>query len=163
MVCPQTVVVRRRSVPWKKACPRSVPKRRPNHPKTRSVRGLFPPPAPPPPKTEVCPLKTEVCPLGATWVPGLFPREWAFAWSVPGLSAFAESPARDRPSVSEGFAQNIAHGILRGRYRNSLLKPELMEVGVVYETRVDLGPVAAKLGAGQKLRVEMSGADFPAL
>jgi predicted acyl esterase len=89
----------------------------------------------------------------------LIPQGGAASVAVP----VAESPARDRPSVSEGFAQNIAHGILRGRYRNSLLKPELMEVGVVYETRVDLGPVAAKLGAGQKLRVEMSGADFPAL
>jgi hypothetical protein len=126
-----------------------------------------------PPKNEVCPRSVPSKPkdgglspenggvsLGG---PGLFPRECAFAWSVPSLSSVAESPARDRPSVSESFAQNIAHGILRGRYRNSLLKPELMEVGVVYEIRVDLGPVAAKLGAGQKLRVEMSGADFPAL
>jgi putative CocE/NonD family hydrolase len=61
----------------------------------------------------------------------------------------------------EGFAQNIARGILRGRYRNSLLKPELMEAGVVYEIRVDLGPVAARLEAGHRLRVDISGADFP--
>ena len=32
----------------------------------------------------------------------------------------------------DGFAQNIARGILRGRYRNSLLKPELMQPGNVY-------------------------------
>ena len=30
-----------------------------------------------------------------------------------------------------------------------------------YKIRVDLGPVAAKFGAGHQLRVEMSGADFP--
>ena len=61
----------------------------------------------------------------------------------------------------DGFAQNIARGIQRGRYRNSLLKPELMEPGKVYEISVDLGPVAATIAPGHKLRVDISGADFP--
>jgi putative CocE/NonD family hydrolase len=61
----------------------------------------------------------------------------------------------------DGFAQNIARGILRGRYRNSLLKPELMQTGQVYEITVDLGPVAATLAKGHQLRVDISGADFP--
>jgi putative CocE/NonD family hydrolase len=60
-----------------------------------------------------------------------------------------------------GFAQNIARGILRGRYRNSLLKPELMKPGQVYEITVDLGPVAATIAQGHQLRVDISGADFP--
>ena len=61
----------------------------------------------------------------------------------------------------DGFAQNIARGILRGRYRNSLLKPELMNSGQVYEITVDLGPVAATIAKGHQLRVDVSGADFP--
>jgi putative CocE/NonD family hydrolase len=61
----------------------------------------------------------------------------------------------------DGFAQNIARGILRGRYRSSLLKPELMQPGQVYEITVDLGPVAATLAKGHRLRVDISGADFP--
>jgi putative CocE/NonD family hydrolase len=48
----------------------------------------------------------------------------------------------------DGFAQNIARGILRGRYRKSLLKPELMEPGQIYEITVDLGPVAASIQPG---------------
>lgn len=61
----------------------------------------------------------------------------------------------------DGFAQNIARGILRGRYRDSLFKPELMEPGKVYEITVDLGPVAATIAKGHRLRVDISGADFP--
>lgn len=61
----------------------------------------------------------------------------------------------------DGFAQNIARGILRGRYRASLLKPELMKPSQVYEITVDLGPVAATLAKGHQLRVDISGADFP--
>lgn len=61
----------------------------------------------------------------------------------------------------DGFAQNIARGILRGRYRTSLLKPELMQPGKVYEITVDLGPVAATIAKGHQLRVDISGSDFP--
>ena len=61
----------------------------------------------------------------------------------------------------DGFAQNIARGILRGRYRTSLIKPELMQPGQVYEITVDLGPVAATIAKGHQLRVDITGADFP--
>jgi predicted acyl esterase len=36
-----------------------------------------------------------------------------------------------------------------------------MEPGKVYEISVDLGPVAATIAPGHKLRVDISGADFP--
>ena len=61
----------------------------------------------------------------------------------------------------DGFAPNIVRGILRGRYRGSLLEPQLMEPGRVYEIEVDLGPVAATILPGHRLRVDVSGADFP--
>lgn len=60
-----------------------------------------------------------------------------------------------------GFAQNLATGILRGRYRHSLLKPELMKPGETYEITVDLGPCAAKIDKGEELRVDICGSLFP--
>lgn len=61
----------------------------------------------------------------------------------------------------DGLAINLATGILRGRYRNSLLKPELMKPGEVYEITVDLGPCAATIAKGNQLRVDVCGSLFP--
>ncbi len=61
----------------------------------------------------------------------------------------------------DGFAQNLAMGILRGRYRNSLNKPELMKPGETYEITVDLGPCAATIAKGHQLRVDICGSLFP--
>ena len=61
----------------------------------------------------------------------------------------------------DGFAPHFARGILRGRYCRSLLKPELTQPGQVYEITVDLGPAAATVAKGHRLRVDISGADFP--
>ncbi|MFM7072369.1 MAG: CocE/NonD family hydrolase [Planctomycetota bacterium] len=61
----------------------------------------------------------------------------------------------------DGAAFNLATGILRGRYRQSLAKPELMMPGEVYEISVDLGPCAATLAAGHRLRVDICGSLFP--
>jgi hypothetical protein len=61
----------------------------------------------------------------------------------------------------DGFAQNLATGILRGRYRNSLLKPTPLKPGEVVEITVDLGPCAATLAKGHKLRVDICGSLFP--
>lgn len=60
-----------------------------------------------------------------------------------------------------GPAINLATGILRGRYRNSLTKPELMNPGEVYEITVDLGPCAATIAEGHQLRVDICGSLFP--
>jgi len=61
----------------------------------------------------------------------------------------------------DGVAINLATGILRGRYRNSLLEPELMRAGKVYEITVDLGPCAATIAKGYQLRVDICGSLFP--
>ena len=60
-----------------------------------------------------------------------------------------------------GTARNLATGILRGRYRNSLLQPELMQAGQVYEITVDLGPCAATIAKGNQLRIDICGSLFP--
>jgi putative CocE/NonD family hydrolase len=61
----------------------------------------------------------------------------------------------------DGSAINLATGLLRGRYRQSLLKPELMQPGKVYEITVDLGPCAATIAKGHQLRVDICGSLFP--
>ena len=50
--------------------------------------------------------------------------------------------------LPDGFAQNIARSILRGRHRASLLKSERMQPGQVYEITVALGSVAATIAKG---------------
>jgi hypothetical protein len=61
----------------------------------------------------------------------------------------------------DGFAQNLAVGILRGRFRDSELHPTPLQPGEVYEITVDLGPIAAQIGNGHRLRVDVCGAYFP--
>ena len=61
----------------------------------------------------------------------------------------------------DGFAQNLATGILRGRYRDSLLEPSPLQPGKVYEITVDLGPCAATIAKGHRLRVDICGSLFP--
>ena len=60
-----------------------------------------------------------------------------------------------------GFSQNLAVGILRGRFRNSEQQPTPLKPGEIYEITVDLGPIAAQIGKGHRLRVDICGAYFP--
>ena len=60
-----------------------------------------------------------------------------------------------------GTSVNLQEGILRARYRNSLSDPELLKPGEVYELTIDLGPVGAAVGAGSRLRLDISSSDFP--
>ncbi len=61
----------------------------------------------------------------------------------------------------DGFAQNLVVGIQRGRYRDSELHPKPMKPGEVYRLQLDLGPVAATIAKGHRLRVDVCGAYFP--
>ncbi|WP_299465008.1 CocE/NonD family hydrolase [uncultured Gimesia sp.] len=61
----------------------------------------------------------------------------------------------------DGFSQNLTVGILRGSFRNSELEPTPLEPGKIYEITVDLGPIAAQIGKGHRLRVDICGAYFP--
>jgi len=60
-----------------------------------------------------------------------------------------------------GFAQNLASGILRLRYRNSQEKPELANPGETYHITVDLWSTSNVFLAGHKLRLEVSSSNFP--
>lgn len=60
-----------------------------------------------------------------------------------------------------GFDLNINDGILRGRYRNSLAKAELMEPGRPYKLTVQLYPTSMVIKAGHRLRLDIAGSNFP--
>lgn len=60
-----------------------------------------------------------------------------------------------------GAAFNLAVGILRGRFRESELQPTLLEPNTPCRITVDLGPVAAQIKPGHRLRIDISGAYFP--
>ncbi len=61
----------------------------------------------------------------------------------------------------EGQSINLQEGIVRARYRESLVDPSLINPGEIYRYRIELGPVAAKLSAGYAIRVDVSSSDFP--
>ena len=61
----------------------------------------------------------------------------------------------------DGFAQNLTVGILRGSFRDSELHPTPLEPNKIYEVTIDLGPIAAQIGDGHRLRVDICGAYFP--
>jgi len=62
-----------------------------------------------------------------------------------------------------GFAQNLADGILCARYRNSFEKAELMKPGQVYKLTIDLWATSNVFLAGHKLRLEVASSNFPRL
>ena len=61
----------------------------------------------------------------------------------------------------DGYAQNIADGILRARYRESLSRPTLMNPGEPYEFSIDLWATSHVFLPGHRLRVEIASSNFP--
>jgi putative CocE/NonD family hydrolase len=84
------------------------------------------------------------------------------------VTLFAASTAIDTDFTArlcvvdeEGRSTNLLEGIVRARYRDSLSTPSLLEPGRVYELRIALGPIAALVEAGRRLRLQVSSSDFP--
>lgn len=67
-------------------------------------------------------------------------------------------PSADYP---DGYALNIAHGILRMRFRDSFETPEPMEVGKIYQVQIASFPMSNVFGVGHRIRVEIAGSNFP--
>jgi putative CocE/NonD family hydrolase len=61
----------------------------------------------------------------------------------------------------QGYDMNLADGIARTRYRNGYERPEFMTPGDVYELRIELGPTSNLFKAGHRIRVDLSGSNFP--
>lgn len=67
-------------------------------------------------------------------------------------------PSEDYP---EGYAMNLAHGILRLRFRNSFESPEPMVSGEVYDVAVETFPTCNLFKSGHRLRIDVAGSNFP--
>lgn len=61
----------------------------------------------------------------------------------------------------DGFAQNLAVGILRSSARESELRPTRLIPGKTYKVKVDLGHAAARIERKHSLRIEVTWSYFP--
>lgn len=84
------------------------------------------------------------------------------------VTLWAATTARDTDwtarlcAVDEGgVSTNLQEGIIRARYRQSLSDPTPIQPDRVYEYKIDLGPVAALVKAGHRLRLVLASSDFP--
>lgn len=60
-----------------------------------------------------------------------------------------------------GFAMNIAEGIIRARFRRSLEKAELLTPNQPYEFEIDMRATANVFTAGHRIRVDVTSSNFP--
>jgi putative CocE/NonD family hydrolase len=67
-------------------------------------------------------------------------------------------PSDDYP---QGFAMNLAHGILRTRFRHSFENPEPMEPNAVHALTIPAFPTSNLFARGHRIRVEVSSSNFP--
>jgi hypothetical protein len=61
----------------------------------------------------------------------------------------------------DGFARNLADGILRLRFRNSFEKAEPLIPGEIYKIRIDLWATSNLFRKGHRIRLEISSSNFP--
>ncbi len=62
----------------------------------------------------------------------------------------------------DGYAHNLADGIIRARYRDSASAPSLLEPGEVSRYTIDLWATSHVFLPGHRIRVEISSSNFPA-
>ncbi|MBS1851179.1 MAG: CocE/NonD family hydrolase [Acidobacteria bacterium] len=84
------------------------------------------------------------------------------------LELYASSSALDTDFTAKlvdvwpnGYAQNLAEGILRMRYRNSRERAENMKPGTIYPVAIDMVATSNVFLAGHRLRLEISSSNFP--
>jgi putative CocE/NonD family hydrolase len=81
---------------------------------------------------------------------------------------YASSDAPDTDFVAklidvypDGHAYNMAEGIVRARYRESLSAPKMMEAGKVYPFTIDLVGTSNVFRKGHRIRVDLTSSHFP--
>ena len=84
------------------------------------------------------------------------------------LTLYAASSAPDTDFTAklidlrpDGYAQNIAEGVIRARFRESASSPSLITPGEVYEYSVDMWATSHVFKAGHRFRLEVSSSNFP--
>jgi putative CocE/NonD family hydrolase len=84
------------------------------------------------------------------------------------VTLYAATSARDTDFTAklvdvrpDGYAQNLADGIVRARYRDSRLAPALLAPGEVSRFTIDLWATSHVFLPGHRIRVEISSSNFP--
>ena len=84
------------------------------------------------------------------------------------VTLFAASSAPDTDFTAklvdvrpDGYAQNLADGIIRARYRTSRMIPTLLTPGQVHELTIDLWATSHVFLPGHSLRLEIASSNFP--
>jgi putative CocE/NonD family hydrolase len=84
------------------------------------------------------------------------------------LKLFAASSAPDTDFTAklvdvrpDGYAQNLAEGVMRARFRESLSTPTLITPEQIYEYTIDLWATSHVFKSGHHLRLEVSSSNFP--
>lgn len=67
-------------------------------------------------------------------------------------------PHEDYPN---GYAMNLADGIIRARYRGSFEEQELMEPGEIYKFTIQPYPTSNLFKSGHKIRLDISSSNWP--
>lgn len=65
------------------------------------------------------------------------------------------------PDFPGGFDLNIADGIVRARYRDTLKQEKLMKPGEIYPFTIKLYPTSNVFKKGHRIRVDISSSNFP--
>ncbi len=84
------------------------------------------------------------------------------------LHLYAATSAKDTDFTAklvdvypDGSAYNVAEGCIRARYRKSILKPELITPGEVYEYAINMGATGIVFRRGHRIRLDVSSSNFP--
>jgi len=84
------------------------------------------------------------------------------------VKLFASSSAVDTDFTAklvdvrpDGYAQNLADGVLRARYRASRMRPAVLTPDQVYGLTIDLWATSHVFLPGHRVRLEISSSNFP--
>lgn len=123
---------------------------------------------------------SKIVPFGAVDQRPLEDRQDVLVYSTPPLTEdlrvtgpvtirlWVSSSAPDTDFVArlidvapDGFAMNLADGILRTRYRDSFEKPTFMQPDQAYEITIPLGATSNLFRKGHRIRLHVTSSNFP--
>ena len=86
----------------------------------------------------------------------------------PKVELWAQSSAPDTDFfvrlidvAPSGIARDVALGMVRARYRNSLKNPKLLKKNELVKYTIELGPTSNAFLPGHRLRLDITSSDFP--